>query len=109
MSEVTIIRQSQVNSYYLAAFLRFKLGQMQIERFITGATGQLRLYATAVAQFWVPMLKADQQLEFEHAAEASKEAKKRAFYLLEAAKRAVEIAIQESKAAALKYLKSVVT
>ena len=108
MSEVTVIRQSQINSYYLAAFLRSKLGQMQIERFITGATGQLHLYAKAVAQFWVPLLKADQQLAFEHAAKASKEAKKRVFYLLEATKRAVEIAIEDSEAAALKYLKSVV-
>ena len=73
---------------------------MQIGRFITGATGQLHLYATAVAQFWVPLLKADQQLAFEHAAKASKEAKKRVFYLLEATKRAVEIAIEDSEAAA---------
>lgn len=108
VSEVTVIRQRQINPYYLAAFLRSKAGQMQIERHITGATGQLHLYPRDVATFWIPLLSADDQAEFERYAKQARAAKQRAAQLLDAAKRAVEIAIEDSEAAALAYLEEAV-
>ena len=44
VSEVSVIRSSSYNPYALAAFLRSKYGYLQLERRITGSTGQLHLY-----------------------------------------------------------------
>lgn len=107
VSEVTVIRQKKLNPYYLAAFFRSHLGQMQIERYITGATGQLHLYSKSVAKFWVPLIPERAQLEFERQAKSAADARTHAADLLEAAKRAVEIAIEQSEAAALAYLAKV--
>lgn len=104
VSEVTVIRQKTVNPYFLAAFLRSVAGQMQIQHYITGATGQLHLYPKDVATFWVPMISKEQQLAFEELAHQIRDRNTKANTLLEAAKRAVEIAIEDSEAAALAYL-----
>lgn len=104
VSEVTVIRQSRFNPYYLTAFLRSHAGQMQIERFITGATGQLHLYPRDVKGIFVPALDEAKQKEFETLALTARSARRRARDLLDRAKRAVEIAIEESETAALAYL-----
>lgn len=105
VSEVTVIRQKHINPYYLCAFFRSIAGQMQIERFITGATGQLHLYPKDVGGFWVPIIPHEQQEEFEHIANSSRMQRNRARSLLEAAKHAVEIAIEENETVALAYLR----
>jgi hypothetical protein len=106
VGEVTVVRQHKINPHYLAAFLRSNAGQLQIDRFITGATGQLRLYPRDVAQLWVPILPDDQQTEFEKFALQAAQYRIRAAKLPDAAKRAVEIAIKDSEAAALEHLAS---
>lgn len=106
VSEVTVVRQKRFNPYYLTAFLRSLAGQMQIERFITGATGQLHLYGRDVSKFWVPVIPGGAQLEFEQLAIAARQARLASCVLFEAAKRAVEIAIENSDAAALTLLSS---
>lgn len=108
VSEVTVVRQNRINPYYLAAFLRSPVGQMQIERYITGATGQQHLYAKSVARFWVPLISAEAQNEFERMADAASISKLRVHQLLDVAKRAVEIAIENNEATALAYLDGVV-
>ncbi|MGE4545709.1 MAG: hypothetical protein AB7D06_16575 [Pedobacter sp.] len=60
VSEVTVVRL-KANSYspaFVAAFLSSVYGQAQIQRFITGATGQLHLYPSDVARIVVPELSA---------------------------------------------------
>ena len=54
VSEVTVVRLSQYEPAYVAAFLSSRYGQAQIERYITGATGQLHLYPTDVARIAIP-------------------------------------------------------
>lgn len=107
VSEVTIVRQDSLNPYYLAAFLRSRAGQYQIDRFITGATGQLHLYPRDVAKIFVPVLSADKQQEFQVITEQVRRERARASELLERAKRAVEIAIEDGEAAALAFLDDV--
>ena len=105
VSEVTVIRQNEMNPYYLASFLRSRFGQMQIDRYITGATGQLHLYKRDVRKFFLPEIPDHEQKRFELLAREAFEARAQARTSLEKAKRAVEIAIEDSEAAALKYLK----
>jgi len=104
VSEVTIIRQSALNPYFLAMFLQSIGGQLQIERYITGATGQLHLYPRNVSQFLVPTADADFQKQCEEAHVQAAEARDESKALLEKAKRAVEIAIEHGEEAAGQYL-----
>lgn len=104
VSEVTVVRQSTLNPYYLATYLRSAFGQMQIDRYITGATGQLHLNPKDVEKFFIPVVPAADQLAFEHLSQEVFKTKARALTLLTAAKRAVEIAIEESEAAAMAFL-----
>ena len=106
VSEVTVVRQTEVNSYFLTIFLRSPLGQMQIAQYITGATGQLHLYPRDVKKIIVPLIPSDVQLECEKLVLAGYAARARAKSLLETAKRAVEIAIEQDEAAGLALLES---
>ncbi|MBI2906477.1 MAG: hypothetical protein HYX92_02345 [Chloroflexi bacterium] len=56
VSEVSVIRCSGYNPYALATFLRSKYGYLQLERRITGSTGQLHLYPKDIATVLVPSL-----------------------------------------------------
>jgi type I restriction enzyme M protein len=104
VSEVTVIRQQKLDPYFLAAFLRSKPGQVQIERWITGATGQLHLYPRDVKRIMVPLGDTGLQQSMRQAAEDARRTRRKAAELLEAAKHAVEIAIEQNEAAALRFL-----
>ncbi|WP_414530819.1 restriction endonuclease subunit S [Nodularia chucula] len=90
VSEVTVIRQKEINSYYLQIFLQSLAGQLQIERYITGATGQLHLYPRDVEKIIVPIIPQEKQRQFEVFVMRSLQAKKQAKDLLEQAKQQVE-------------------
>jgi type I restriction enzyme M protein len=104
VSEVTVIRQERVNPYFLHFYLRSSAGQMQINRRITGATGQLHLYPKDVASILVPMVTQELEQKLETQFKESRRLKSVAKQLFENAKRAVEIAIEESEEAAMKFL-----
>lgn len=105
VSEVTVIRQDKFDPYFLAAYLRSQPGQLQIDRWITGATGQLHLYPRDVKRIQVPLVSRTIQAACRKAAEDARAYKKRAESLLDAAKRAIGIAIEDSEEAALRHLK----
>jgi hypothetical protein len=104
VSEVTVIRQKQVNPYFVASFLRSPYGQMQIERYITGATGQLHLYKRDVRKIFIPLVSDADQGTCEALALKAAAARSQARELIAEAKRGIEIAIEESEVAALNYL-----
>ncbi len=90
VSEVTVVRQNRVNPYYLQIFLQSLAGQLQIEKWITGATGQLHLYPRDVEKFLIPILPEAQQLRFEEIAYQARQAREQAKQLREDAKQRVE-------------------
>ncbi|MEQ1576179.1 MAG: hypothetical protein ABL894_00870 [Hyphomicrobium sp.] len=104
VSEVTIIRQSRFNPYFLEAFLRSLPGQLQIEQLITGATGQLHLNPKDVEKIYVPVLSDHQQKKFEKMAFELSAVRRRAALHLEYAKKAVELAIDSGSQSAISYL-----
>ena len=104
VSEVTVVRQGKLNPFYIMAYLRSEAGQLQIDRYITGATGQLHLYPRDVEKFFIPILPADKQIEFERIYNSARQLKTLSRQLLEAIKRAVEIAIEDGEAAAMTFL-----
>lgn len=104
VSEVTVIRQSRVNPYYLFFFLRSPAGQLQINRYITGATGQLHLYPKDVERIFVPVIDTTLETKLESLYKQSRAMKKQASLMLEIAKRGVEMAIEQDEAAALAWM-----
>ena len=90
VSEVTVIRQSVLNPYFLQAFLASPLGQIQIESWVTGATGQLHLRPADVEKVVVPIIPEEKQAEFEHLVSEARALKADAARLLDEAKARVE-------------------
>ncbi len=106
-NHVAIIRPKKgLDPVYLACFLNSLPGQMQTERGYTGSSGQIELRPEVVEDYLIWDAPAEVQARIRHQIESAYAARKQAHALLERAKRAVEIAIEESEAAALAYLGS---
>ncbi|MEW6478832.1 MAG: restriction endonuclease subunit S [Pseudomonadota bacterium] len=104
-NHVTILRPKQgLDPVYLSVFLNSMAGQWQVEERLRGSSGQIELYPTDIAQFTVWIAPPSVQKEIRRSVEKSYEQKQHATQLLNAAKRAVEIAIEDSEAASLEYL-----
>lgn len=105
-NHVTILRPSKgsIDPVYLAVFLNSLAGQLQVEQRFRGSSGQIELYPNDIAQFTIWVAPENIQAQVRQSIEASFQAKQRAAQLLDAAKRAVEIAIEDSEATALAYL-----
>jgi hypothetical protein len=105
-NHVTILRpkNAAVDPVYLSVFINSLAGQFQVEQRLHGSSGQIELYPTDIAEFTVWLAPKAIQQEIRQAVENGFTAKQRATQLLEAAKRAVEIAIEDSETAALAYL-----
>jgi hypothetical protein len=65
VSEVTILRNSKLNPYYLAEYLTTKYGQSFINKYITGATGQLHLNKSSIKNILVPLYSSSFQDKIE--------------------------------------------
>jgi type I restriction enzyme M protein len=105
-NHVTILRPKNtvVDPVYLSVFINSLAGQLQVEQRLHGSSGQIELYPTDIAEFTIWLAPKAIQEEIRQAVENGFAAKQRATQLLEAAKRAVEIAIEDSETTALAYL-----
>lgn len=107
-NHVTILRpNSKLDPVYLAAFLNSLAGQLQVDQRLRGSSEQIELYPTDIAEFQVWVAPESLQLDIRRRVEQSFEQCQRAIRLLDAAKRAVEVAIEEGEPAALQYLREV--
>lgn len=103
-NHVTVLRTDAVDPVYLAAFLNSPLGQWQIERHIKGSSGQVELYPNDIARIviWDAPNKVQQLVR--SAVLSAFDEELCANELLEAAKRGVEIAIEDGETSALAFL-----
>ena len=106
-NEVNMLRARDENSIYVAVALNSFIGRLQAAAACTGSVQQ-HLYPSDIQNFLVPFVDASTQTQIVADVEASHIARRRAKGLLEAAKRAVEIAIEENEAAGLEYLKATI-
>jgi hypothetical protein len=107
-NHIAIIRPTdELDPVYLACYLNALPGQMQTERGWTGSSGQIELRPDVVEDYRVWKAPTEIQQEIRAKVEQSHLARRQAKQLLEAAKRAVEIAIEDSEAVALQFLKEV--
>ncbi|MFG6463068.1 hypothetical protein ACG04Q_15960 [Roseateles sp. DXS20W] len=93
--------------WYIVAYLNCQFGKLQSEKMATGAINPF-LGLFSIRQFEVPEfdrgVMEDIARRTQRFVSKTREASQRATQLLDAAKRAVEIAIEDSEAAALAYL-----
>lgn len=105
-NHVTVLRPTNgLDPVYLAVFLNSLAGQMQVEQRLHGSSGQIELYPNDIADFQIWIAPEKIQNEIRELVISSYEKKQSASDLLDAAKHAVEIAIEDSEAAAMDYLK----
>lgn len=105
-NHVTILRPSkELDPIYLSMYLNSIAGQYQVEQRLRGSSGQIELYPNDIAEFRVWLAPKKLQQSIRQQVEQSFLEKQKATLLLDAAKRAVEIAIEDSEAAALAYLR----
>ncbi|MDR1471718.1 MAG: restriction endonuclease subunit S [Synergistaceae bacterium] len=110
-SEIMLLRldhawQGKILPEFLALFFNSLFGKMQAEKWAHGVA----FYSVAqddLQRFLVPVIDLEKQVEIERLFHAHKQKNTEAFRLLESAKRAVEIAIEESEASAEKWLREV--
>lgn len=108
-NHVTILRPNEeLDPVYLAMYLNSIAGQYQVEQRLRGSSGQIELYPNDIAEFRVWLAPKSLQQSIREQVEQSFAEKQKATLLLDAAKRAVEIAIEDSEATALAYLQGVV-
>jgi len=106
-NHVTILRPKPgIDPVYLSVFLNSIAGQIQVEQWQRGSSGQIELYPDDIARFLVWVAPTSTQRSVKQAIESSFQEKQRSTMLLDAACRAVEIAIENSEAAAMDYLET---
>ena len=89
----------------LCVFLQSHLGQEMIYRYVVGSTGIINIYDDDMAKIPIPILNMDVQKEIASKVQASFALRKQSKQLLEYAKQAVEMAIEQGEEVALEWLK----
>lgn len=103
-NHVTVLRMDAMSPICLALYLNSIAGQYQVDQHFKGSSGQIELYPSDIANFWCPELDIAIQKKIDKLAQQSFTLKAKSERLLEAAKRAVEIAIEQDEAAGMAYL-----
>jgi len=103
-NHVTVLRTDAMSPICLALYLNSIAGQYQVDQHFKGSSGQIELYPADIANFWCPDLDQATQQKIDKLAQQSFTLKAQSARLLEAAKRAVEIAIEQDEAAGMAYL-----
>lgn len=103
-NHVTVLRTAAFSPICLALYLNSIAGQYQVDQHFKGSSGQIELYPTDIANFWCPELDIATQKKIDKLAQQSFTLKAQSERLLEAAKRSVEIAIEQDEAAGMAYL-----
>jgi len=107
-SEIMLIRLKKSQDHnilpeFLSLFFNSIVGGYQAEKWAHGAA----FYSIAqddLNRFFVPILSFDDQMILKELLDKAELARRNAHFMLQRAKRAVEIAIEQSEAAALDYL-----
>ncbi len=102
-NHVNILRLKAENSIYVGVVLNSLIGRMQTRGQCTGSA-QVEIYPSDIKKFIVPFVADEVQQQIVKAVETARHARRRAKQLLETAKRAVEVAIEDSEEAALALL-----
>ena len=103
-NHVTILRTDKLNPIFLSVYLNSIAGKYQVDKYFKGSSGQIELYPKDIDCFYVPLVDEAIQAEIAALVQQSFTLKAESERLLEAAKHAVEIAIEQDEQAAISFL-----
>lgn len=103
-NHVTILRTNKLNPIFLSVYLNSIAGKYQVDKYFKGSSGQIELYPKDIDCFYVPLVDETIQTEIAALVQQSFILKAESERLLEVAKRAVEIAIEQDEKAALDFI-----
>ena len=102
-NHVNILSIENENPDYVAFVMNSLIGRLQTEQLSAGST-QVELYPRDIEKFVIPFIDKKKQLEIQQKVTESFALRKQSKHLLECAKRAVEIAIEQDEKTAMKRL-----
>jgi restriction endonuclease S subunit len=102
-NHVNILRLKCENPYYVGFVLNSIVGRLQTEKYSAGSA-QAELYPKDIDEFIIPLLNEEVQVRIIKMVEDSFRLKKQSEYLLEVAKKAVEMAIEEGEERAMEWV-----
>ncbi len=105
-NHVTILRTDKLNPIFLSVYLNSIAGKYQVDKYFKGSSGQIELYPKDIECFYVPLVDEKIQTEIANLVKQSFTLKNESARLLDVAKRAVEIAIEQDETAALAYIEA---
>ena len=103
-NHVTILRTDKLNPIFLSVYLNSIAGKYQVDKYFKGSSGQIELYPKDIDCFYVPLVDVAIQTEIAALVQRSFTLKAESERLLEVAKRAVEIAIEQDEKTALDFI-----
>ena len=101
-----ILRTDKLNPIFLSVYLNSIAGKYQVDKYFKGFFGQIELYPKDIDCFYVPLVDETIQTEIAALVQQSFTLKAESERLLEVAKRAVEIAIEQDEKAAMAYIEA---
>ena len=103
-NHVNILRLKKgFNPFYVGFVMNSFVGKLQTEKLSAGSA-QAELYPKDIDNFLIPIIDKDKQQQIAELVEESFSLKKQSEHLLEVAKRAVEIAIEEDEQVAMEWI-----
>ena len=105
-NHVTILRTDILNPIFLSVYLNSIAGKYQVDKYFKGSSGQIELYPKDIDCFYMPLVDETIQTEIADLVLLSFTLKAKSERLLEVAKRAVEIAIEQDEAAGMAYMEA---
>jgi len=104
-NHVNILRIENENPIYVAFVLNSKIGRLQTEQLSAGSAQQ-ELYPKDIDNFYIPFISHDTQTQIADLVQESFKLKAESERLLETAKRAVELAIEQDETNAMQYIQN---
>lgn len=95
-NHVTICRSEKIDPCYLSVYLNSKAGQIQVNKYLRGSSGQIELYPHDIMKFLIWVAPNDIQKEIGDFVRKAYQAEKESKLLLEQAKTEVETLIEQA-------------
>ncbi|MCP4344874.1 MAG: hypothetical protein GY795_05035 [Desulfobacterales bacterium] len=104
-NHVTVLRAKGIDPIFLATQLNSVIGQEQVKKFQRGSSGQIELYPDDIKKFVIWKAPQEIQQKIRDKIKEGHNAKLKSQALLDCAKRAVELAIEQDEQTAMDWLK----
>ncbi len=104
-NHVTIIRSKSLSSVYISVYLNSIAGQLQVEKYFKGSSGQIELYPDDISNFLIWIAPDEVQMKIENLIKSAFDLEKQSEHLLDVAKHAVEMAIEQDEQTAMQWIK----